>query len=126
MTDNGFPATYVEDARVTIRPLRADDLPAIERVAQRDSSRVPSGRLLGADMDGRLVAAISTATGHVVADPFVHTAGVVEALRARVGDVDGRPARRRGRLVAFLRPGRARGTARAPSQPAAGAALARR
>ena len=109
MSANGFTPRYVEEARVTIRPLNAEDLAAVERVAQRDSTRVPGGSLLGADMDGRLVAAISTTTGKVVADPFVHTAGVVEALREQVGeDVDGRPARR-SRLSSLLRPAAARG-----------------
>ena len=108
MSANGFTPRYVAQAKVTIRPLSADDLAAVERVAERDSTRVPGGPLLGADMDGRLVAAISTTTGKVVADPFVHTAGVVEALRAQVGDVDGRPARG-SRLSSLLRPAAARG-----------------
>jgi hypothetical protein len=89
----------------TIRRLAAGDAPAAARLAQRDSSRVPAGPLLGAELDGSLVAAISTATRDVIADPFRRTAEIVELLRLRADQLE--PRSRRG-------PGRAR---LAPSQP---------
>lgn len=66
---------------LTIRRANGADTTALTRLAALDSSRVPSGELLLAEVDGRLVAALSVDTGAVVADPFEHTAAVVESLR---------------------------------------------
>ena len=66
-------------SRISIRPLDADgpDRAAVERVAGRDSAPVPEGKLLGAEFDGRLIAALDLQSGQLVADPF--SAGVVTA-----------------------------------------------
>jgi hypothetical protein len=53
---------------------------------------------LVAELDRTLVAAISIDTGAVIADPFQHTAAIVESLRIR--------ASRRDRPAASLRLGR--------------------
>ena len=68
-------------APVTIRHATADDMKALERLAALDSRRVPSGELFVAEVDGRLLAATSIDTGAVIADPFEHTASIVELLR---------------------------------------------
>jgi hypothetical protein len=54
---------------------------SLERLAALDSRRVPSGELFVAEVDGRLLAATSIDTGAVIADPFEHTAAIVELLQ---------------------------------------------
>jgi hypothetical protein len=78
------------DAPLTIRHAGAADLPALERLAALDSHRIPSGELFVAEADGRLLAATSIDTGAVIADPFEHTASIVELLRVHANAV--RPA----------------------------------
>ena len=82
-------------ASLTIRHANGADEPALHRLAALDSSRVPSGELLVAELDGQLVVALSVDTGAAIADPFEHTAAIVDSLRAQ--------ARRRSRPA--LRPG---------------------
>jgi hypothetical protein len=71
----------VDVAPVTIRHAAAVDLPSLERLAALDSQRIPSGELFVAEVGGRLLAATSIDTGAVIADPFEHTASIVELLR---------------------------------------------
>jgi hypothetical protein len=71
-------------ASLTIRHAIASDEADLTRVAALDSSRVPSGELLVAELDGDLVAALSIDTGAAIADPFEHTAAIVDSLRAQV------------------------------------------
>jgi hypothetical protein len=97
------PGSDGHAAEVTIRRLGVDDAAAVRRLAQRDSSQPPAGLLLGAELDGRLLAAISATSGEVVADPFHRTAELVEALRLRIGQVDGQPGGSRRRLLSRLR-----------------------
>jgi hypothetical protein len=78
------------DAPLTIRHATATDLPALERLAELDSRRLPSGELFVAEVDGRLLAAVSIDTGAVIADPFEHTAVFVDLLRLHATAV--RPA----------------------------------
>ena len=66
---------------ITIRPSYADDEQSLDRLAALDSSRVPTGPLLLAEIDGELRAALSLSDGSSIADPFVRTADVVELLR---------------------------------------------
>jgi hypothetical protein len=75
------------DPNVTIRPLSETDSEALRVLAERDSARAPNGSLLGAEKDGRLLAAISTSSGEVVADPFHRTADLVGLLRIRAGQL---------------------------------------
>jgi hypothetical protein len=77
-------------AAVTIRHAGADDMKSLERLAALDSRRVPSGELFVAEVDGRLLAAASIDTGAVIADPFEHTAAIVELLQVQARAV--RPA----------------------------------
>ena len=68
---------------VLIRAARGSDGDALARLAALDSARVPAGELLVAETDGALVAALAPATGTTIADPFRHTAAVVELLELR-------------------------------------------
>ena len=76
-------------ASLTIRRATHADEAALQRLATLDSSKVPGGDLVLAELDQRLVAAVSLDTGVSIADPFEHTAAIVEALRAQ-----SRPQRR--------------------------------
>ena len=51
--------------------------------AELDSRPVPAGELLVAESDDEMVAALSVETGARVADPFRHTADVVDLLAYR-------------------------------------------
>jgi hypothetical protein len=88
-------------AALTIRHATIADEPVLQRLAALDSSRVPSGELLVAELDGRLVAALSVDTGAAIADPFEHTAAIVESLRTRAGR-QSRPALRPAHLGRVL------------------------
>jgi hypothetical protein len=69
-------------APLELRPATCADAPALERLAQLDSAGVPRGSLLVAERGGRLHAALSLETGEAIADPFVPSAHIVDALRA--------------------------------------------
>ncbi|HZA90168.1 MAG TPA: hypothetical protein VE401_08025 [Solirubrobacterales bacterium] len=84
---------------VTIRALGIPDVAEVKRLAQRDSSHEPRGELLGAEVRGHLLAAVSTTTGEVIADPFQPTAALVEALRLRASQANRHP---RGRVRGLL------------------------
>ena len=82
-TRNESPRRDVALPPVTIRHAAASDLASLERLAALDSARIPSGELFVAEVDGRLLAATSIDTGAVIADPFEHTASIVELLRVQ-------------------------------------------
>lgn len=75
------------DSIVTLRPATAADAPAVERLAQLDSARVPGGELLLAVVDGTPLAAMSVDTGDVIADPFSRTLDLVRMLHERVARI---------------------------------------
>jgi hypothetical protein len=66
---------------LTLRIADRTDAPALRRLAQLDSSRPPSGRVLLALVGTEPVAALGVDSGAVVADPFRPTADVVAVLR---------------------------------------------
>jgi hypothetical protein len=82
---------------ISIRTFADSDGQAVRSVAQRDSSVVPAGELLVAEVDGVVRAVLSLDTGEAVADPFVPSAALVDLLRARTRQLTGRPAPRRRR-----------------------------
>ena len=68
---------------IAIRRAHERDARKIERLAALDSSVPPRGTVLLAEVDGEPWAALGIDDGHVVADPFRRSAGVVELLMAR-------------------------------------------
>jgi hypothetical protein len=95
---------------VSIRRLGEADTEALARVSGRDSAARPAGEVLGAELDGELIAAISIGTGEIVADPFVRTAAarsllVLRAAQLRESHADGH-RRRHGLRRLAVRPRR--------------------
>lgn len=70
---------------VTLRLATDADDRALVRLAQLDSRPLPPGPHLLGERDGRIEAAISLATGEVVADPFRRTAEICELLSRHAG-----------------------------------------
>ena len=68
---------------INIRDSRPTDAAELRRLAALDSATVPHGELLVAEEDGRVVAAYSPDDARAIADPFRHTADVVDMLRVR-------------------------------------------
>ena len=102
MSGNPFPTTTRNDG-VRIRRLGVDDLTEVDRLAQLDSRRRPEGALLGVEIEGRLLAAISLATGESIADPFSRTGELRALLELRAAQLR-RSESRRGRLLHLPRP----------------------
>jgi len=92
----------VHSEPIEIRMLGLEDGAAVARLAQLDTADAPPSPLLGAIVEGRLVAAHSVATGESVADPFRHTAHIRSLLMERARQVGGG---RRGGLLSRLRGG---------------------
>jgi hypothetical protein len=86
-------------ARVVLRSSRSGDEDGVRALAQRDSHPVPAAPLILAESDGRLLAALSLASGEAIADPFEPTAHLVAALRAHAAatQIERRDAWRRER-----------------------------
>jgi hypothetical protein len=71
--DDGLP--------VTVRFAYPDDELALRQLAALDSQRVPTGRMLVAEVDGELWAAVSVGDeSRVIANPYHHTAALVALL----------------------------------------------
>ena len=83
--------------QATIRGATSADEDALERLAQLEGRRIPRGRLLVAERNGRVLAAMSAADGEALADPFRPTAALVEQLERRRSRLLGEGGRR-GRL----------------------------
>jgi hypothetical protein len=81
---------------ISIRILSETDADSIERLAQVDSAAVPSGSLLGAAVDGRLVAAMAVESGDSIADPFISSEGARALLAERAQQLRGRGRGLRG------------------------------
>jgi hypothetical protein len=91
--------------RVTIYESHPDG--AIEALAQLDSARCPSGRVLVAAVGGEPRAALPLEGGRAIADPFHRTAELVALLELRLAHANGRSSRGRfARLAEALPRGR--------------------
>ncbi len=73
--------------RVTIKLSSSNE--AIERLAQLDSARCPSGRVLIAAVDGEPRAALPLDGGPPIADPFHPTLDLVSLLELRAAQMNG-------------------------------------
>ena len=69
------------EGNLVVRRGRHADNEALAILASLDSARPLTGYRVVAELDGRIVAAVSLHDGRVIADPFVATADVVEVLR---------------------------------------------
>jgi hypothetical protein len=78
---------------LTIRLARPGDTEALRRLADLDSAMPPSGKVLVAEHDGELVAALPAAGGPAIADPFRHTAAIVQLLELRRAQLAAAPRR---------------------------------
>ncbi|MDQ3571847.1 MAG: hypothetical protein M3383_03170 [Actinomycetota bacterium] len=105
---------------IRIRQLAEADAAAVERLAQLDSAEVPAGPLLGAEIEGRLLAVTSLSEGVTVADPFSRGAELRDLLDLRAAQLRQRQPRRRRFGAGAGRPARA---ALAGSPPGAGGRL---
>jgi hypothetical protein len=76
-----------------LRPATDADLPSLLGVAGRDSSVVPDGPLLLAEVAGTVIAAIGLENRRVIADPFWPTARAVDALQAAAAEHNPWPSR---------------------------------
>lgn len=77
-----------EQARVRVRAARPEDEDALMLLAQLEGTRVPTGAILVAEVEGVIRAAFSIDDGRVLADPFQPTSELAELLRAS-GRTDG-------------------------------------
>lgn len=83
---------------IGIRVLNDGDTERLARLAERDSAGVPAAPVLGATLDGELVAALSLSGGEALADPFVRTEDVTALLVDRAAQLNGKRSGLRGRL----------------------------
>ena len=75
-------ASAADGGELTIRPARYADDADLERLAALDSARpLRGGQVLVAELEDRIVAAVSMHDGRAIADPFVPSADIVESLR---------------------------------------------
>jgi hypothetical protein len=86
---------------ILIRLATDADVPAIERLAGLDSSPVPAGDLLVAEVAGSLRAALRISDHAVIADPFHRTAGIVALLASRAESLSGPRRGVRARLAVW-------------------------
>ena len=108
---------------LTIRRLSESDAREVRRLEALDTGPMLQGAMLGAEVEGRLLAAVSIDTGEVVADPFSRTAELRSLLELRAGQLRGRSAdadRHAGRI---RRPRRHSRGSLAGSPPGAGGRL---
>ena len=74
-------------AALTIRQLTEDDRGALDKLAQLDSNHTPDGELLGAEVEGRLLAAHSLDGDGAIADPFSRTHELRSLLELRAAQL---------------------------------------
>jgi hypothetical protein len=84
MSNNGLHITEFSSEPITIREAVRADLPALRRLAQRDTARMVDRPAVVALTGGEVRAALSLTSRSVIADPFHRTAELVELLRAHV------------------------------------------
>lgn len=101
------PSDRLRHRRCGVASPQSDPDQAIERLAQLDSARCPSGRVLVAAVGGEPRAALPLEGGRAIADPFHRTAELMSLLELRVAQTNGRSSRGRlARLAEALRRGR--------------------
>ena len=84
--------TTQQNSAITIRryDITDADQTALAGLAELDSRGRLEGPVLGAEVEGRLLAAISTETGEVIADPFSRTSELRAMLKLRLAQLEQR------------------------------------
>ena len=77
----------LEPESFTIRPLRDQDIPAVELIAELEERPVPPAPLLLAEVEGTVEAAIGLACGETVANPFSESGAAVSLLHVRAAQL---------------------------------------
>jgi hypothetical protein len=93
-----------DDSPVTIRRAYPDDAGRLRHLAQLDSERLTQAELLVAEVDDELLAAVAVDHDWAIADPFRHTAALVDLLRMRAHQL--RLQRRGDGLAGYESPAR--------------------
>jgi hypothetical protein len=88
---------------VSLRHATAADERALKNLAALDGRRLPAGPFLVAEIDGELRSALSLGDGAVIADPFRHTAHLVDLLRSHGAAQASAKRRRAGARVNRIR-----------------------
>jgi hypothetical protein len=88
---------------VLLRHATTSDESVLRDLAALDSTTLPAGPFLVAEVEGQAQAALSLSDGTAIADPFVRTAELVELLRAH-GAAKASAARRRRGIGRARRP----------------------
>lgn len=86
---------HIHQGAVTVRRARPDDASVLARLAALDSSPVPSGTVLIAEIGGEPLAAVSVDDFRAVADPFAPTGELVLLLTERARQLRREGMRRR-------------------------------
>jgi hypothetical protein len=74
---------------VAVRLARPEDEAAIQRIAALDGKEAPTGRVLVAEADREVIAALAVHSGIAVADPFRWTSDVVALMEMRAEQLAG-------------------------------------
>jgi hypothetical protein len=74
---------------VAVRLARPEDESAIRRIASLDGKKAPEGRVLVAEADREVIAALAINGGQAVADPFRWTSDVVALMEVRAEQLAG-------------------------------------
>jgi hypothetical protein len=72
---------------ITVRRSVSADRSELERLAALDSARPPTGPVLVAEAESRILAALPLGSGRPIADPFEPTAAVVALLQLRAEQI---------------------------------------
>ena len=72
---------------VAVRLARPEDEAAIQKLAALDGKKAPAGRVLVAEADSEVIAALAIDGAHAVADPFRWTSDVVALMEMRAAQI---------------------------------------
>jgi len=75
--------SVADGLRLVLRRSTAEDEQALARLARLDSAPRPTGPMLVAEVEERIVAAVPLGGGRPIADPFRPTADIIELLEVR-------------------------------------------
>lgn len=78
----------------TLRQATSADHDELSTLAQLDSQRYAADQYTVAEIDGRIVAAVSNKTGNAIADPFRRTSELVDLIRQHITSATVRQTRR--------------------------------